>query len=463
MNLKVNRINWVGNIYQKFEAVCQEVDGIVGQDAVKYLDNQVQNVGDSIKMLYSEVVHELLPSPTLSSSTKYEARSFPLKNNVGSTVKSVGGVEDRNKNVGEEHPINNFIESLQDSIAMDLANDQQQDNPEKHELVNQARSATCSDSAEVEDSFKTRESVADDSREILAELTIIEETDVKSASELVNLISDREKEPFEFSIHSQSCSGSSDTACGVSVRTEEPCLIVEENNMNSSAEVLNFKTEKSSDVVKGDTGILAEVSSASCKRPNITETSTSYFNSSLVSDSPYSESVGSYPFEIESYKRNSGDVALSISDSSMAHVCCEPPQIASQVKESRDGIVSSCRCQSAESNDESCSIELRLKDIQLNNDTKLEESCVFVKDSELYAVSYRIQQLRSYKKRIQDAFASKKRLAKEYEQLAIWYGDADMEPSQDLPGTRLPFSSRTYTNSKDLEVQQASETEWELL
>ncbi|CAJ2645437.1 hypothetical protein L195_g002947 [Trifolium pratense] len=457
MNLKVNRINWVGNIYQKFEAVCQEVDGIVGQDAVKYLDNRVQNVGDSMKKLYSEVVHELLPFPTLSSPTKYEARSFPLKNNVGSTA---GCVEDKNKdrskNVGEEQPVNNFIDSSQDSIAMDLANDQQEYNPEKHELVNQASSTTCSDSAEVDDSFKTRE--------ILAELTIIEETALKSASELVNLISDREKEPFEFSIHNQSCSGSSDTACGgVSVRTEELCLIVEENNMNSSAEVLNFKTEKSSDAVKGDNGILAGVSSASCKRPNITETVSSYFNSSLVSDSPYSESVGSYPFEIESYKRNSGEVVLSISDSSMAHVCCEPPQIASQVKESRDVIVSSCRCQSAESNDESCSIELRLEDVQLNNDTKLEESCVFVKDSELYAVSYRIQQLRSYQKRIQDAFASKKRLAKEYEQLAIWYGDADMEPSQDVSGTRLPFSSRTYTNSKDLEVQQASETEWELL
>jgi hypothetical protein len=66
-------------------------------------------------------------------------------------------------------------------------------------------------------------------------------------------------------------------------------------------------------------------------------------------------------------------------------------------------------------------------------------------------------------KRIQDAFSSKKRLAKEYEQLAIWFGDADIEPGQDLPPTLRRFNSRTYVNSTNLQVQQASETEWELL
>lgn len=43
------------------------------------------------------------------------------------------------------------------------------------------------------------------------------------------------------------------------------------------------------------------------------------------------------------------------------------------------------------------SIESSLEDIQLNDDAKLEESCVFVDDSELYAVSCRTQKLRSYK------------------------------------------------------------------
>lgn len=43
------------------------------------------------------------------------------------------------------------------------------------------------------------------------------------------------------------------------------------------------------------------------------------------------------------------------------------------------------------------SMESSLEDIQLNDDAKLEESCVFVEDSELHAVSCRAQKLRSYK------------------------------------------------------------------
>lgn len=43
------------------------------------------------------------------------------------------------------------------------------------------------------------------------------------------------------------------------------------------------------------------------------------------------------------------------------------------------------------------SVESSLEDIDLNDDPKLEENCVFVDDSELYAVSCRAQKLRSYK------------------------------------------------------------------
>ncbi|XP_061339420.1 uncharacterized protein LOC133286090 isoform X2 [Gastrolobium bilobum] len=545
MDLKVKRINWVGNIYQKFEAVCQEVDDIVGQDAVKYLGNQVQNVGDSMKKFYSGVVHELLPFPTSPSSTKHEAHSVALKNNIGSSVKSVAGVKDINKKGDEENPVNNFIESLKGSNKIDLANDQQAGGPIKHDLVNQVCDETCSDSLdvedsyitqdvgdsvkkfysgvvpellpfptlvsstkyeahsedlennigssvksvagvkdinnegdqespvsnfieslqdsnvidqqacvpikhdlvnhvsdetssdslEVEDSYVTQEAVGDDSRETCGAKNenlhvSIEEIAVESAPKLMILISVKEKEPLEFSIHNESYSDSSGSGCGVLLKTKDnidlnaeqnSCLIVEENALSSSSsEVLNFTSlgekestkvslfSKLSDAFDKDTcGILAEDSPAasvvSCKRPPMMEPLC--FKSS---------------FEIESCRNNSDESLVS-------------------------------------------SIDLSLEDIQLNNDAKLEESCVFVDDSELRAVSYRAQKLRSYRKRIQDAFASKKRLAKEYEQLAIWYGDTDIELSQGLSQTLFPFSSRTCVDSKDLQVQHASESEWELL
>lgn len=68
----------------------------------------------------------------------------------------------------------------------------------------------------------------------------------------------------------------------------------------------------------------------------------------------------------------------------------------------------------------------------------------------------------SHQKRIKDAFASKKRLAKEYEQLAIWFGDCYIGPSQELVPALLP--STTITSTVDLkDSNHISDSEWELL
>ncbi|OIW06075.1 hypothetical protein TanjilG_29831 [Lupinus angustifolius] len=515
MDLKFKHINWVGNICQKFEAVCQEVDNVVSKNAVKYFESQVQNIGGNVEKIYSGVIQDLLPLPPLVNSENYlesQVQSvggnvqkvysgvvqqlLPLENEGSSSVKSVAVVEDISRKEDEVAPPNNFIESFQDSNAINLANDQQTGSPIEHDLVNQVSDETFSESVEMDDSHITQEEVGDyHSRETsgakreMLDVTI-EEISVEPAPQPMNLISVKEIEALEFSICSESYSGSSGSGCGVPIEKKhnfdvdvEPksCPILKNNATNSST-VLNFMSpsEKESlktslfpepsDVADDDThGILAEVSpatsDASHERP-ITKTEPPCFKSSASSDSLDLRSLGSYSFEIESYKNNLGDAAWSISDSSLVHVYCEPsPLVAGQIMEPQSGLASSDHTQSMESKDESLvkSVENVLEDIKLNDDTKLGESCVFVDDSELHAVSRRVQKLRSYKKRIQDAFASKKRLAKEYEQLAIWYGDTDLEYGEGLSQTLLPFSSRTYVESKNLQGQDASETDWELL
>ncbi|RDY05816.1 hypothetical protein CR513_10288, partial [Mucuna pruriens] len=226
MDLTIQPINWVGNIYQKFEEVCQEVDDIVGQDAVKYLENHVQNVGDSVKKFYSGVVHELLPFPTLAGS-KYEDHSVALINNIVSSVESVAGCKDNNKERDEENTINNFIKPLQYYNAIDIANNQQAGVPIKHNLVNQVSDETCSDSLEVEDSCINQEEVGDDdSRETSGAKkenlrTSIEEVAVESVPKPMNLISVGEKDPLELPIHCELYSESSDSGCEVSIRTND--------------------------------------------------------------------------------------------------------------------------------------------------------------------------------------------------------------------------------------------------
>ncbi|KAM7495051.1 hypothetical protein LguiB_029660 [Lonicera macranthoides] len=54
-------IAWVGNIYQKFEAMCLEVEETMYEDTAKYVENQVQTVGASVKRFYSDVMQDLLP------------------------------------------------------------------------------------------------------------------------------------------------------------------------------------------------------------------------------------------------------------------------------------------------------------------------------------------------------------------------------------------------------------------
>ncbi|XP_043699130.1 uncharacterized protein LOC122649931 [Telopea speciosissima] len=61
MDSKRKGITWVGNLYQKFEAMCLEVEDIVCQETTKYVENQVQSVGVSVKKFYSELMEDFLP------------------------------------------------------------------------------------------------------------------------------------------------------------------------------------------------------------------------------------------------------------------------------------------------------------------------------------------------------------------------------------------------------------------
>ncbi|XWS10943.1 hypothetical protein CRYUN_Cryun38cG0041800 [Craigia yunnanensis] len=104
-----------------------------------------------------------------------------------------------------------------------------------------------------------------------------------------------------------------------------------------------------------------------------------------------------------------------------------------------------------------------METFELCDEVKLEDSCVIVDSTALYAISSITRKHRSYKKMIQDALTSKKRLAKEYEQLAIWFGDADMGSNHDYLRTLRPSSSTTALECKNLQTELLCDSEWELL
>ncbi|KAK1412343.1 hypothetical protein QVD17_33515 [Tagetes erecta] len=60
-SMDLKGIAWVGHIYQKFEAMCLEVEEAMCQETAKYVDNQVQTVGAGMKRFCSDVMQDLLP------------------------------------------------------------------------------------------------------------------------------------------------------------------------------------------------------------------------------------------------------------------------------------------------------------------------------------------------------------------------------------------------------------------
>lgn len=60
-SMDIKGIAWVGNIYQKFEAMCLEVEEAMCQETAKYVENQVQTVGASMKRFCSDVMQDLVP------------------------------------------------------------------------------------------------------------------------------------------------------------------------------------------------------------------------------------------------------------------------------------------------------------------------------------------------------------------------------------------------------------------
>lgn len=83
-------------------------------------------------------------------------------------------------------------------------------------------------------------------------------------------------------------------------------------------------------------------------------------------------------------------------------------------------------------------------------------------DNLLYAARDRSRQHRSFKGKIMDALTSKRRREKEYEQLAIWFGDAEM--GCDVMNTNKHETSSLKPKSSESNVPFASEdSEWELL
>lgn len=134
ITMEVNGISWVGDIYHKFEAICLEVEEVVCEDTVKYVENQVQTVGATVKKFYSDVIQDLLPH----SVENIELPSADLSLNKS----------------GDFGVCKTPEASINVSMCREIA--------DNHELCDQISRASCPDSVEdMGDEMRVRETFCD--------------------------------------------------------------------------------------------------------------------------------------------------------------------------------------------------------------------------------------------------------------------------------------------------------------
>ncbi|XP_010323762.1 uncharacterized protein [Solanum lycopersicum] len=106
------------------------------------------------------------------------------------------------------------------------------------------------------------------------------------------------------------------------------------------------------------------------------------------------------------------------------------------------------------------SIESDLEIVEKFDEFQLNETCVLVEEDRIHVPQGPVKQ-KSYKKKLRDAFSTKKRLTrKEYEQLGALYGDQQIKvESEDKVMPVLAMNS----NTKMLSANDHPESEWEIL
>uniref|UniRef100_A0A2P2KSJ5 Uncharacterized protein n=1 Tax=Rhizophora mucronata TaxID=61149 RepID=A0A2P2KSJ5_RHIMU len=441
MDLKLKGIAWVGNMCQKFETICHEMDNIVSQDAVKYVENQVQAVGENVKRFCTDVVQDLIPP--MVDPVKCEVPAVALNRNANIGLDNVVPLENETVNAfSEHHPNESTTPACED--------------PLEH-----AESGLAPDNID---------SLTDENSDVATEETAAEEK--SSAEEVLEPHSSGEGESQEASLlsefincnHENTCRFLDEVSPATSLHGEE--LQSSENVerlCNNFADGFDLNSDASGPlsslnafqvglyekpILETDVG--SSYTSIMTGFPNLSESSLNnlhnteepYINPVNVGGSqPEFINIAACPYSSKSapaiYRKNKGrDMTTAFNNSSLSW---ESIGSSDDFGYRSDDLT-------------------ELETVSLSDMVNLEESCVIVDDSMLYEVSRRTRKLRSYK----DAITSRRRLAKEYEQLAIWYGEVDEGHSRDKVQSHLSPST-TVTLEPDPQTHKMHDYEWEFL
>uniref|UniRef100_A0A6M2FDH2 CCT domain-containing protein n=1 Tax=Populus davidiana TaxID=266767 RepID=A0A6M2FDH2_9ROSI len=425
-----------------------------------------------ILQLLSDIVHDLIP---LMDPAKCEAPAAVLKRNaaIGARIiKSMIGVDDDHGHTAQakQSPV-----ELSDSDPMT-----KQLGKEFWELQVANQLAITSNLEELleGEEFESAPGIVDvttESSDMNTEENAVEEN--SSEPEELESITRGNKEPFEAS--SEFANFSCENARG-SLAEVSPVTSVRGEDFQCPQEVGTACDSSADDsystgiIVSSSQMAFSVVSSEKtvAEMELVSPRSSIFRESHSLPGNPLNNVTtklisSSNPCNVAGHDSDSSTMLLSStsaqSDSSLVLLSStSAPTVSCKIKAAEMGLAASNSVLSLVSIDDSAVDDLtesKMENIDLSDNVKLEESCVIVDDNLLYEVARRNRKLRSYKKKIQDAFFAKKRLTKEYEQLAIWFGDLDDHDTMQ----RELSSSTTITLDPDPQTNSTQDSEWELL
>lgn len=488
--------SWVGNLYQKFEAVCQEVDDIVTHEHMKKLENQVQLVGDNV-MKFCSNVKDLIPS--FGAPVKHVAESVnsvsELKDGDGEcpSVSDDLHSEDNLQNpsftdprslsprlklvqsdsflVNQEHDDSPFKEEKQSSEISEVifTDSYFTDQSSEKQSPFDASELTCHGSSLITDNSDSSTKSEDESFSTVPELTFPDEDPCEMSTS--STFHNQNHQPGDMASIDVSPSAFKHISWSEFQQKEEKVhgnMVNDSILENSPGSEFQVKDEIVLDTLSKsffDVSIenvpysLLASSVTSSDSESSTVRLASSINSPLLDFSDHHEiefhctdgptyndmvvdigststsalaSQPSEPFScILSPKENTGDLDSSLSPSSSSLEFTEIPIISDSDNEG---------------------LELQ------RGKSMLDGSCIFVKNDSNHSVSPAVDRCWLRKKKIRGPFSSRKKLEKEYKQLAIWYCDIDAEFNGVSEEKPVSSSHNEHQSAQDLQ-----ESEWELV
>ncbi|KAK9077463.1 hypothetical protein SSX86_005800 [Deinandra increscens subsp. villosa] len=426
----MNRSNgtWVKNMCQKLENMCTDIDEFVCKEPGLFVGNQMVTVGDSVKNFFSGFVDDFVHTQ-LVDRVQHLPQLIPSKRidlaetSTNSIVEIKENTVDSNTNDPKESPLAPK-ESCQKQSSTSLHHSEQITSEISQHFIGERDSLI----------FKTSDYTS--------------QIDLDSSTNIQNLDNRSEEGGvvFDESVHSDS------TAFEYSDWGIENILDLDLDIHNTYNGESLMNMEEKETLLDGPTNELECDSNTSTTHQSPEVESSVTFNENqeenathIITDGLSSENLHE---SLSSSFRNSSVEPVTIE--------CNPTETVDCVSESSDNLSSygSFTTLAYDSNNEESCSGTGLADGSTVDpqDVKKDivETGVIVEGGKPFGFS-NTSRSKSYKKMIQDAFMSRKRLTKEYKQLAIWYGDIDKElcqPTQEI--SKVP-------------AQDLPDSEWELL